>query len=269
MSQIFKLVWGFVAQLIKLGVKSRPRPRPSPVSFFGAILSEKTSKTPAHSDQAAPGSGAAPVRAGAKKRAGKQRPVVASAAASASPNARARASAAKKGPHGGARPGSGRKPQQAALPVLGKLRQWVTFRIRPDDRGALEKAAAASGWRVGKFARIATLERAMGERLVVLDAGERQLFANALDELRRQGSNLNQIAFAANKVAKGLGKPSELPTAEALASTGRDVKAIVDTLADILKPVVRRVSDVARSKARPKTPLKDSGLKATGREKVK
>ncbi len=210
-------------------------------------MSEKTPETPASPDRPSPVSSVAPARDREKKGVGKQR--LRSASASVALNAeagKAEVGGTKKGPHGGARPGAGRKPQQAALPVLGKLRQWVTFRIRPDDRGALEKAAAASGWRVGKFARIATLERAMGDRLVVMDVGERQLFANALDELRRQGANLNQIAFAANKVAKGLGKASELPTAEALANTGRDVKAIVDTLADILKPVVRRMSATER-----------------------
>ncbi len=152
-----------------------------------------------------------------------------------------------KSPHGGARAGSGRKRQAGTgqAPV-GKLRRWVTFRIRPDDRALLEQAAKACGWRVGKFARISTLERAQGGRLVVMDAGERLLFANALDELRRQGSNLNQIAFAANKVAKGLGKPSELPPAEALAEIGRDMKTIVDALAELLKPVVRRMVDAAQ-----------------------
>jgi hypothetical protein len=127
----------------------------------------------------------------------------------------------------------------------------------------------ASGWRLGKFVRIAALERAVGGRLVVMDVGERQLFANALAELKRQGSNLNQIAFAANKVAKGLGRPSELPTSEALAETGRDVKAIVDTLAELLRPVVRRMSNAARSKAALQVPSGNPGTKPAAQPKVK
>jgi uncharacterized protein (DUF1778 family) len=204
----------------------------------------------------------ASAKPGTKKRAGRSDPSKAAAAGlDAAPAVRVLRRGARpskppkgppKGPHGGPRAGAGRKPSPQGLPVLGKLRRWVTFRIRPDDRAALEAAAVASGWRVGKFARIAALERALGGRLVVMDAGERQLFANTLDELRRQGSNLNQIAFAANKVAKGLGRPSELPTAEALAETGRDVKAIVDTLAELLRPVVRRMIDAAPARREPR-----------------
>jgi uncharacterized protein (DUF1778 family) len=227
------------------------------------ILSEKTSKNSAASGQKADQAPVPPavVRAepGPTKRAKKSGPLGAAAAGlEALPAARAPRRGGKrpkpphgppkgppKGPHGGPRAGAGRKPGPQGRPVLGKLRRWVTFRIRPDDRSALEAAAAACGWRVGKFARIASLERALGERLVIMDATERQLFANALDELRRQGSNLNQIAFAANKVAKGLGRPSELPTAEGLVDTARDVKAVVDTLGELLRPVVRRLSDAA------------------------
>lgn len=249
MSQVFNILGCFVAQIIKFGL-FRPIDRAclnlaafrlsfAFLSLDGAILTKKSSKTADISTSPGAVPTAGPEAARPKKRAKNAGEAVA------------------KGPHGGARPGSGRKPGMVVrLPVVGKLRRWVTFRIRPDDRAILERAARASGWRVGRFARIASLERAQGEHLVVMDAGERQLFARALDELKRQGSNLNQIAFAANKVAKGLGRPSEMPAAEALAETGRDVKAIVDTLGALLAPVVRRMSDAAHANSRRKAPAR-------------
>jgi len=114
----------------------------------------------------------------------------------------------------------------------------VRFALESYD--SVRKSAEQSGLRISKFLRVAALERAAG-RLAVLDPAERRLLAELLAELRRQGANLNQYAFAANKVAAALNRESVLPATASVERTSRDVSAAVDRLIAILLPLETRL----------------------------
>lgn len=135
-------------------------------------------------------------------------------------------------PRGGARPGAGRKKGSVSSRRLTKA---VVVRLRDDDALRLAAAADELGWTTTRLVRSLVHERIKGRR-TVLDVAERTLFVRALHELRRQGANLNQIAFCLNCFERGITKPASLllPEAGNVAAAIDDVRRTVQRLQDYL-----------------------------------
>ena len=91
----------------------------------------------------------------------------------------------------------------------------ITLRITPVEYATLTAAAAQSGLSVGAYVRVKALGSA-GPRAVRRPAADRVELARLLGLLGNYGSNLNQLARAAN--ADG-----ELPTAGELTRLAADV----------------------------------------------
>lgn len=87
------------------------------------------------------------------------------------------------------------------------MTKGFVVRLRDDDAERLAGVAKELGWTKTRLVRSLVRER-IDDRQTVLDAGERRLFVAALQELRRQGANLNQIAFCLNCYTRGLDRPS-------------------------------------------------------------
>lgn len=116
----------------------------------------------------------------------------------------------------------------------------LSVRFSVEGRREIGAAAGALSMSSARFVRLAALERAAG-RLAVMDPGERKLLAGLLVELKRQGSNLNQYALAANTIALGLKRDMGLPGSAQAAAAFADVQTAVDRLHDVLFPLEARI----------------------------
>ncbi len=141
-------------------------------------------------------------------------------------------STAERNRRGGARPGAGRKK---GVVSARRMRRCVAVRLQDDEAAALSVAASEAGMKTGRFVRSLVHERLRGVR-TVLDVRERKLLAELLGELRRQGSNLNQIAFALNCLTAGieLSSGAARPAGSAVATAADEVRRTAERLRDIL-----------------------------------
>ncbi len=135
-------------------------------------------------------------------------------------------------PRGGARPGAGRKKGST---TGRRMSRGVVFRLRDDDATRLSATAKELGWTKARLVRSFVHERIGGPR-TVLDAAERELLVVALHELRKQGANLNQLAFCLNCFASGNMAPPglKLVDADSVIVAVTEARKIIGRLGDLL-----------------------------------
>lgn len=147
---------------------------------------------------------------------------------------------AVRGPHGGARAGSGRKP--LAIDDERRMDQRLRVRFGGEERRLVTAAAKALGWSTSRLIRVTVLERIAGGRLAILDRQERAAFRETQDDLKRQGANLNQIAFAMNKVAAGIARIDDLPSPGEFRHIAEETKKATATLRELLSVIEFRLT---------------------------
>lgn len=68
---------------------------------------------------------------------------------------------------------------------------WISYRVTPEEKAAIQAQAAQAGFSIGDFSR----QAAKKTRIVIQQS---TADFESIDQLRRVGVNLNQIARAAN-----------------------------------------------------------------------
>lgn len=121
-----------------------------------------------------------------------------------------------------------------------RLSGRLNIRLAETEWAVIRAAAAEAGWSVSRYVRTALLERARDTRIGVLAREERELMAAGLFELHRQGSNLNQLAFAANK-ALALGRLQEFPDGSDLEEAAAAAKAAIGRITTLLESAGSRL----------------------------
>ncbi|MBL0928701.1 MAG: hypothetical protein IBJ15_01040 [Alphaproteobacteria bacterium] len=126
--------------------------------------------------------------------------------------------------------------------------QRLRVRFGGEESKLVAGAAKALGWSTARFIRVTVLERIAGGRLAILDRQERAAFRETQDELKRQGANLNQIAFAMNKVAAGIARIDDLPSPGEFRYIADETKKATATLRELLSVIEFRLKPGRRSK---------------------
>jgi len=109
-----------------------------------------------------------------------------------------------------------------------QLTHVIALRLTESERVRLRAAAATFQQSVSKFAR-AALKLSMdgGANGTLLSLDERRVLSKAIRDLGRIGSNLNQIAFSANLIAKGIGGMRKAPDPD-------DIQKITSEIAELI-----------------------------------
>jgi len=126
--------------------------------------------------------------------------------------------------------------------------QRLRVRFGADERRLVAAAAKELGWSTSRLIRVTVLERIAGGRLAILDRQERAAFRETQDDLKRQGANLNQIAFAMNKVAAGIARIQDLPSPGEFRHIADETKKATATLRELLSVIEFRLTPARRSR---------------------
>ncbi len=104
--------------------------------------------------------------------------------------------------HGTPKSGKGKRKASIGRPKCERVRDhWVSFRVTAEEHAALMLKAERSGMTAGEYARsrsmrgIARSKKSPSEPVELFGADTRML----LHELRKQGTNLNQLAHHCNR----------------------------------------------------------------------
>ncbi|MDY6936921.1 MAG: plasmid mobilization relaxosome protein MobC [Cyanobacteriota bacterium] len=110
----------------------------------------------------------------------------------------------------------------------------LSIRLTPEERAQLDEDAARLGITTGAYVRQVLLDAPVPKQSRRLVANDNiAILGKYIGELGKIGSNLNQLAHAAN-YAKAIGHFAAMPSAELVIATCEDARAWVQKLYKIL-----------------------------------
>lgn len=110
----------------------------------------------------------------------------------------------------------------------------LSIRLTPEERERLDEDAARCGITTGAYVRQVLLDAPVPKQSRRLAANDNiAMLGKYIGELGKIGSNLNQLAHAAN-YAKSIGHPAAMPDADTVISTCQEARDWVQKLYQIL-----------------------------------